>query len=86
LATDADVRYEGRKSSAQFWLGKLSADMHYGLEVSYKGRVAGRLGFDQGDFTAGAGLWITPAFGGDVAFLSHDELDNTYRISLLLRF
>jgi len=31
LATDADIRYEGRKSAAQFWLGKLSADMHYGV-------------------------------------------------------
>jgi len=85
FATDADIRYEGRKSAAQFWLGKLSADMHYGLEVSYKGKLSGRLGIDQGDFTAGAGLWINPAFGGDVAFLSHEELDNTYRISLLLK-
>ncbi len=85
LATDADVRYEGRKSAAQFWLGKLSADMHFGMEVSYKRKLAGRLGFDQGDFTAGAGFWINPAFAGDVAFLSHEELDNTYRISLLLK-
>ena len=84
LATDADVRYEGRKSAAQFWLGKLSADMHHGLEISYREKVAGRLGLDQGDFTAGAGLWINQ-FGLDIAFLSHDELDNTYRISLLLR-
>jgi hypothetical protein len=84
LATDADVRYEGRKSAAQFWLGKLSADLHHGLEISYREKVAGRLGLDHGDFTAGAGLWINQ-FGLDVAFLSHDELDNTYRISLLLR-
>jgi hypothetical protein len=83
LATDADVRYEGRKSAAQFWLGKVSADMHHGLEVSYKRRLSGRLGLDQGEFTAGAGFWINQ-FGLDVAFLSHDELDNTYRVSLLL--
>ena len=85
FATDVDVRYEGRKSAAQFWLGKLSADMHFGVEVSYKRKLAGRLGLDQGDFTAGAGFWINPTFGGDVAFLSHEELDNTYRISLLLK-
>ncbi|MCK4223769.1 MAG: PorV/PorQ family protein [candidate division Zixibacteria bacterium] len=85
FATDADVRYEGRKSAAQFWLGKISADMHFGMEVSYKRKLAGRLGFDQGDFTAGVGFWINPTFGGDVAFLSHEELDNTYRISLLLK-
>lgn len=84
LAADADVRYEGRKSAAQFWVGDLSADMHYGLEVSYQKKLAGRLGLDQGNFTAGAGLWIRQ-FGLDVAFLSHSELDNTYRVSLQWR-
>jgi hypothetical protein len=85
LAADADVRYEGRKSVAQYWLGRLSADMHYGAEVSYQRKLLGRVGLDQGEFTAGAGLWIKQ-FGLDVAFLSHDELDNTYRVSLLWRF
>jgi hypothetical protein len=84
LAADADVRYEGRKSVAQFWMENISADMHYGLEVSYRKKLAGRLGLDQRNFTAGAGLWIKQ-FGLDVAFLSHEELDNTYRISLLWR-
>ncbi len=84
LAADADVRYEGRKIASQYWLGKISADMHYGVELAYKGKLAGRLGFDQGDLTAGAGLWINQ-FGLDVAFLSHEELDNTYRVSLLMR-
>ncbi len=85
LATDADIRYEGRKSAAQFWLGKLSADTHIGVEVSYKKKISGRLGLDQGDFTAGAGVWINPNLSGDVAFLSHRELDNTYRVSLILK-
>lgn len=85
FATDADLRYEGRKNAAQYWIGKVSADMHYGAEISYRGKLAGRLGFDQGDFTAGAGFWIDQ-FGLDAAFLSHQELDNTYRISLLVRF
>lgn len=84
LATDADVRYEGRKSASQFWMGKLSLDMHYGMELSYQGKLAGRVGFDSGDFSAGAGFWINQ-FGLDVAFLSHEELDNTYRVSLLLK-
>ena len=84
FATDGDVRYEGRKSSAQFWMGKISADMHYGAEVSYQGKLAGRVGLDQGNFTAGAGFWIS-RFGVDVAFLSHEELDNTYRVSLVLK-
>ena len=85
FATDADLRYEGRKYAAQYWIGKVSADMHYGAEISYRKRLAGRVGFDQGDFTAGAGFWINQ-FGLDAAFLSHQELDNTYRVSLLMRF
>jgi hypothetical protein len=85
FASDADVRYEGRKFSAQYWVGDISWDMHYGIEILYRKLVAARLGFDQGDFTAGAGFVIRQ-FGLDIAFLSHDQLDNTYRISLFVRF
>ena len=84
FASDADVRYEGRKFSTQYWVGQISWDMHYGLEIGYRKNLAARLGFDQGDFTAGAGFLIRQ-FGLDIAFLSHDQLDNTYRISLFVR-
>lgn len=84
FASDADVRYEGRKFSAQYWVGDISWDMHYGVEILYRENLAARLGFDQGDFTAGAGFLIRQ-FGLDIAFLSHDQLDNTYRISLFVR-
>lgn len=84
FASDADVRYEGRKFSAQYWVGDISWDMHYGVEILYRKNLAARLGFDQGDFTAGAGFLIRQ-FGLDIAFLSHDQLDNTYRISLFVR-
>jgi hypothetical protein len=84
FASDADIRYEGRKFSAQYWVGQISWDMHYGVEIGYRKNLAARLGFDQGDFTAGAGFLIKQ-FGLDVAFLSHDQLDNTYRISLFVR-
>lgn len=84
FASDVDVRYEGRKFSAQYWVGEISWDMHYGVEILYRKNLAARLGLDQGDFTAGAGFLIRQ-FGLDVAFLSHDQLDNTYRISLLVR-
>jgi hypothetical protein len=84
FASDADVRYEGRKFSAQYWVGDISWDMHYGVEIGYRKNLAARLGFDQGEFTAGAGLLIRQ-FGLDVAFLSHDQLDNTYRVSLQVR-
>jgi hypothetical protein len=84
FASDADIRYEGRRFSAQYWVGDVSWDMHYGIEVLYRKSLAARLGFDQGDFTAGAGFLIRQ-FGLDIAFLSHDQLDNTYRISLFVK-
>ncbi|MFQ6031981.1 MAG: PorV/PorQ family protein [Candidatus Zixiibacteriota bacterium] len=84
FASDADVRYEGRKFSAQYWVGEISWDMHYGIEIGYRKNLAARLGFDQGDLTAGAGFLIRQ-FGLDIAFLSHDQLDNTYRISLFVK-
>ncbi len=84
FASDADIRYEGRKFSAQYWVGDISWDMHYGVEIGYRKNLAARLGFDQGDLTAGAGFLIRQ-FGLDIAFLSHDQLDNSYRISLFVR-
>ena len=84
FASDADIRYEGRKFSAQYWIGEISWDMHYGIEILYRKSLAGRLGFDQGDFTAGAGFLIRH-FGLDVAFLSNEQLDNTYRISFFVK-
>ncbi|MCJ7508306.1 MAG: PorV/PorQ family protein, partial [candidate division Zixibacteria bacterium] len=84
LAIDSDVRFENRRSSAQYWIGSLSFDMHYGFETWYKNRVAGRLGFDQGNLTFGFGLRIRQ-FILDAAFLNHDQLENSYRISLQVK-
>jgi hypothetical protein len=81
---DGDIRAEGRKFSAQYWLGNFSLDMHYGMEVSYQEKIAGRLGWDQGNFTAGTGVSIK-RFGIDVAFLNHSELKDSYRISLQIK-
>lgn len=85
LAADTDLRFEGRKYAAQYWAGGGSADNHYGLEVGYKEQLFGRAGFDQGDFTAGAGLAVGH-FLMDFAYLSENELDNSYRLSLTLEW
>ena len=85
FAIDSDLRFEGRKYSAQYWLGEISADNHYGLELVYRSSLAGRIGFDQGDFTAGAGFRVRN-FGIDFAYLSQNELDNSYRLSLTWRW
>lgn len=81
LAFDADLRFEGRRSATQYWLGDVSMDTHWGWESWYKQKVAGRVGFDQGNFTVGLGV-IVSKFRIDFSFLSQEELDNAYRLSL----
>jgi len=84
FTTEAELNFEGRRYSAQYWQGDISADMHYGWEVVYLERVSARLGFDRGNFSAGGGLGFKK-FEVDLAFLSHKELDNSYRVSLKVK-
>ncbi|MBN1154041.1 PorV/PorQ family protein [candidate division KSB1 bacterium] len=82
-AIDFDLRFENRRTASQFNAGRFSFDSHLGLEYEFKHVVAVRLGSDVGHFTAGAGLRL-PNLNIDYAFMSHDELGDTHRISLLL--
>jgi hypothetical protein len=84
FTTEAELNFEGRRYSAQYWQGDISADMHYGWEVVYLKKVSARLGFDRGNFSAGGGLGFKK-FEVDLAFLSHKELDNSYRVSLKVK-
>jgi len=70
LSHDHDSRWDGRN--------------HWGLEYSGFQIFGMRVGFDQGEFTAGVGLrfWI---FRVDYAFLSH-ELDSLHRMSCSISF
>ena len=56
-----------------------------GIEYRLQHRLAFRLGYKDGHFTAGTGLQLR-RFGVDLAFMEHDQLDNTYRISAILFF
>ena len=78
LAVDADTRY--------------GIEMHYGIEYVLSDVLALRVGVQERDLTAGAGLNVafargesTLSFLVDYAFLSH-ELGNTHRISLMTKF
>ena len=84
-AFSTDVRFEGRKASAQYYQGSISADNHYGLEMGYRQRGFARFGFDAGAFTAGAGVRVY-LLSVDFAFLTHPALDNSYRVSLSVEF
>lgn len=80
-AVDADFNFDNFRDAAQFWMGAISADTHFGLEADYRGIGQVRIGSDIGKFSAGAGLrWR--GWRLDVAYLNHPQLDNSYRISL----
>jgi hypothetical protein len=80
-----DIRFEGIRAGAQFWSGSISLDTHWGWELGYKEMVFGRAGFDIGRFTAGGGANIRN-ITVDFAYLHHDQLDNTFRVSAGYRF
>ena len=82
-AIDFDIRFEGRDYSAQFAAGPVSLDSHLGWEYQFRDAFALRIGSDVGKFSAGAGINL-PKFQIDYAFLSHDELGNSHRISARL--
>jgi hypothetical protein len=84
LAVDSDFRFEGRDYTSQINFQDLSADLHYGVEIGYLEKAALRLGSDQGNLTFGLGL-KTNKIGIDFAFLSHDDLDASYRVSLQIK-
>jgi len=96
-AFDMDIRFENRRYSSQFNLGNVSFDTHVGLEYQFRQLIALRMGLDTGRFAAGAGFTLPtlkigssgvklPRMNVDYAFLSHDELGDTHRISLILIF
>lgn len=80
-----DIKFEGLKFAAQYWSGGLSLDTHYGWEIDYRGMLFGRAGFDIGRLTAGIGVDIKRVTV-DLAYLHHDDLDETYRVSAGYRF
>jgi hypothetical protein len=82
-AIDLELRFEGRDYAAQVAVGPVSADTHLGWEYQFKDLLAVRLGSDAGQFAAGAGIRL-PKLQIDYAFLRHEDLDNTHRISARL--
>ncbi len=75
-----DIKFENIKYATQYWSGPISLDTHFGLELGYKNVLFGRTGFDIGRFTAGTGFNFSK-FSLDFAYLQHDDLGETYRIS-----
>jgi hypothetical protein len=84
IAADADIRFEGRRFASQVHAGDVSFDFHAGGEWLLRHVVALRLGNDVGHLSAGAGIRL-PRLDVDYAFLQHEDLGVTHRVSLRIR-
>ncbi|NIM19802.1 MAG: PorV/PorQ family protein [Candidatus Latescibacteria bacterium] len=85
IAFDADVFFENRQNASQLWIGRTSADLHFGGEIRFQERVMVRGGVDSGNPTAGAGVRFG-FLGFDYAYLHHDDFEATHRVSALAEF
>ena len=86
VAGDLHQAFDGRDEVSQLGGG---TDALLGVEYWFKRVVAARAGSDAGNFTAGAGLRVPGVLGGmgvDYAFLAHDDLGDTHRVSASVRF
>ncbi|MCK4547134.1 MAG: PorV/PorQ family protein [Candidatus Eisenbacteria sp.] len=85
LAVQTDIRFEGREFATQFNTGAASADFRAGMECTWRNLLALRLGTAEGNFTAGASLGMR-GYWVDYAFLGHEYLDSSHRVSVRAHF
>jgi hypothetical protein len=83
-AFDARITFEGYDGS-QLESESVCADLRPGLEYWYRDTIAGRFGASGDRMTAGFGVRYG-GFGADYAFVGHEELDNSHRVSLSVDF
>jgi hypothetical protein len=76
LANSFENRQEASQVSGGMWGGELQG----GLEYWYGRSVAARVGSDAGHLAAGAGLRYH-SLGADYAYLAHEDLGATHRVS-----
>ncbi|OQY27500.1 MAG: hypothetical protein B6244_10325 [Candidatus Cloacimonetes bacterium 4572_55] len=83
---DVDTRFEGRdKAGSQYTAGTVSFDTHFGFEYFYRNALSLRFGPSAGDLSAGAGF-IIDKLRFDYAFIGHNDLGDTHRVSGSIRF
>ncbi|HEX9655843.1 MAG TPA: PorV/PorQ family protein [Bacteroidota bacterium] len=85
-AVDFDVRFENRRTASNANLGRISFDIHTGLEFQYKNVVALRMGYnDVKQWSMGAGVQL-PKLNIDYSFArfaSGEVFPDTHRISIM---
>ena len=84
-AADIGMSFEGRVQASQFGSGALGGDFQGRLEYWFSRAVAARVGTMAGEWTAGGGIRFR-GLGADYAFLPHDDLGDTHRLSASVSF
>jgi hypothetical protein len=84
-ALDVQVGFSDEQLSSQASLGSVTFEFHPGLEYWLERKLALRTGLEARNFTAGAGFRYHK-FGLDYAYLDHQDLDSSHRISALFSF
>ncbi len=82
ITGEGDIRFENLKDAAEFWMGSTSLDTHWGIEAGYRNTIFARGGVDIGKLALGGGLKVFP-FQIDFAYLKHNDLDDSFRVSAL---
>jgi hypothetical protein len=82
---DVEIGFSDEVLASQANIGSVTFNFHPGFEYWYERVVALRAGLDSENFTAGAGVRYKK-FGLDYAFLDHQDLDASHRISVLFAF
>jgi len=85
LGADLALTFEGREEASSFSTGKVGGDLRVGLEAWFRGLFAARVGHQEDGVTAGAGFRIA-GFGVDYAFVPHEDLDSSHRVSASYAF
>lgn len=87
ITATADIKtlFEGRETASQFGSGVVSGDAYLGLEYLFQRRLAFRMGYQEENMTFGAGLKMS-LFQIDYAFVGHEDLDDSHRISAGIQF
>jgi hypothetical protein len=85
LAADLALSFDGRETASTFSAGAVSGDPMVGLEAWYRSLFAARVGWQWSGVTAGAGFRVR-GFGADYAFVPHEDLGSSHRVSASYTF
>jgi hypothetical protein len=86
LAADLALTFDGRQTASTFSIGSaIGGDPRIGFEAGYRRVFAARVGWQESGVTAGAGFRVR-GFGVDYAFVPHEELGSSHRVSASYSF